>query len=71
MRNSINQKEEQMGDIDLRKGDREFRVSTSKNGYMGPDILVTARDSEHAKQIVKEAGHKPNPHFPPEEIRRK
>jgi hypothetical protein len=54
--------------IDMRDGNRDFRVSTSKNGYMGPDVIVTARDSEHAKEKVKEAGHTPNPHFPPEEI---
>jgi hypothetical protein len=59
-----------MGDIDLRKGDREFRVPTSRNGYMGPDVLVTARDSEHAKEIVRGAGHEPNRYFPPEEIRK-
>lgn len=55
--------------VDLRKGDKEFRVSTSRNGYMGPDVLVTARDESHAKEIVTKAGHKPNPHFPPERIK--
>jgi hypothetical protein len=37
---------------------------------MGPDVVVTARDSEHAKVVVRLAGHTPNPHFPPEEIRK-
>lgn len=57
--------------IDLRDGTREFRVSTTRdNRYMGPDVLVTARNYTHALEVVTQAGHKPNPHFPPEEIRR-
>jgi len=63
-----------MKEIDLRPGTRDFRVSTSvaRNGeaYMGPDVVVTARDSEHAKVVVRLAGHTPSPHFPPEEIRK-
>lgn len=63
-----------MSDIDLRKGDREFRVPTTvtRNGisYMGPDVLVTGRDVEHALEVVKQAGHTPNHYFPPKEIKK-
>lgn len=61
-----------MSEIDLRQGNKTFRVSTSVNregiAYMGPDVIVTARDETHAKEQVKQAGHTPNPHFPPERI---
>jgi hypothetical protein len=57
--------------IDLTKGNREFVVTTTvtRDGvaYMGPQVLVTARDHKHAEQVAREAGHKPNPHFGPEE----
>ena len=43
-----------MKPINYTKGDKTFEVSTKviREGvaYMGPDILVTARDIEHAKQ---------------------
>lgn len=64
--------------IDLRPGTKDFRVSTQVQGpggksdkRMGPDVIVTARDAEHAKQIVQQHGHEPNPHFPPEKIRKR
>jgi hypothetical protein len=63
-----------MKEIDLRPGTRDFRVSTvdlsGPAAHMGPNVLVKARDSDHAKEIVKQAGHSPNPYFPPEEIRK-
>lgn len=64
-------------DIDLRPGTQDFRVPTQVQGpgskndrRMGPDVIVTARDAEHAKEIAQQNGHEPNPHFPPERIRR-
>ena len=60
------------GDIDLRPGTTDFRVTTQVQGpgnsfdrRMGPDVIVTARDVKHALEVVKQAGHEPNPHFPP------
>ena len=56
-----------MKDIDLREGTREFRVFTRvvRNGtaYMGPDVIVNARDSWHAQQKVVAAGHSLNHNF--------
>jgi hypothetical protein len=61
--------------IDLRPGDNDFRVTTQvkrdNNWYMGPEVIVTARDEEHAKEIARSKGHEPNPHFPPEKIRKR
>lgn len=63
--------------IDLTQGDRTYNVTTQVVGpngkhdrCMGPEVLVTARDAEHAKQIAAEHGHEPNPHFLPVEIRK-
>ena len=63
-----------MKEIDLRPGTRDFRVSTvvdapGGRAYMGPNVLVKARDSSHAKEVATQAGHSPNPYFPPEEIK--
>lgn len=59
--------------IDLTKGDKTFVVPTSvirnNRSYMGPDVKVNARDSEHAKQVVQEAGHTPNSYFFPKEVK--
>lgn len=64
-----------MSEIDLRKGNREFRVPTTRvehgRAYMGNDVLVTARDVEHAKQLVQEAGFKLNRYFEPTEIKKR
>ena len=64
-----------MKEIDLRPGTKEFRVSTAvtRNGtaYMGPDVRVNARDSEHAKEIVRQNGHTVNRHFEPMEIKKR
>lgn len=64
-----------MKEIDLRPGNREFVVSTTvnRNGtdYMGPDVRVNARDSEHAKEIVRQHGHKVNRYFEPTAIKRR
>lgn len=62
-----------MDRIDMRKGDREFSVTTTvkRDGvwYMGKEVLVTARDEGHARQQVESAGHVVNEHFPPRERR--
>lgn len=54
-------------DIDLREGAREFSVPTSvvREGvaYMGPNVLVNARDEKHAIEKVEQAGHRRNTHF--------
>ncbi len=67
-----------MNELDLRQGNREFRVATQVQGpggnydrRMGPDVLVTARSVEHAKQIVRDSGREVNPHFEPSEIRKR
>jgi hypothetical protein len=54
-------------EIDFRRGiTHEYRVSTVRDGkYMGPDVLVDARSEEHAAELVKQAGHELNRHFPP------
>lgn len=58
-------------EIDLRPGTREFRVTTKvlRDGtwYMGPEVLLTARDSKHAEQVARDHGHHVNEHFPPQE----
>ena len=64
-----------MSEIDMRKGNREFRVTTSvrRDGvdYMGPTVLVTARNEAHAREQVEKSGHTVNEYFPPEEIRKR
>ncbi len=64
-----------MKEIDLRPGNLEFIVPTAvtRNGtdYMGPDVRVNARDAEHAKEVVRQNGHKVNRHFEPTEIRKR
>lgn len=61
-------------EIDLRPGTNDFRVTTvvTRGGtdYMGPEVIVTARDEEHAKQVAKQAGHRSNSYFPPERIKK-
>ena len=62
-----------MIEIDLTIGSKIFRVPTTviRDGiaYMGPDVKVNARSEEHAKTVAQQAGHIPNPHFPPKEIK--
>jgi len=64
-----------MSEVDLRPGTKEFVVSTqvTRDGtaYMGPDVRVNARDSEHAMEIVRQNGHTVNRHFEPQEIRKR
>lgn len=60
-----------MKDVDLRSGTREFEVPTKHDGYMGPDVKVTARDETHAKEIVKNAGYSVNEHFAIKEIKQR
>lgn len=59
------------GTIDIRKGKTEFEVTTTvkRDGvwYMGPTVLVTARDESHAREQVEKAGHVINEHFPPKQ----
>lgn len=61
-----------MSTVDYTKPDKIFTVPTSvtRNGvaYMGPDVKVNARDAEHAKEVTREFGHRPNPYFPPKEV---
>lgn len=58
-------------EIDLRPGQKEFRVTTKvqRNGtwYMGPQVLLNARDAIHAEQVARDHGHVVNEYFPPEE----
>lgn len=63
--------------IDLRPGEHDFVVTTVVQGpngkhdeRMGPEVIVTARDEEHAKQVAKEHGHKSNSYFPPKKLRK-
>ena len=64
-----------MSTIDLRQGSTDYEVTTSvkRDGvaYMGPTVLVTARDEEHARQIANENGHTVNEYFPPKRVGRK
>ena len=64
-----------MKEVDLRPGTREFVVTTevTRGGtaYMGPEVRVNARDSEHAKEVVKQNGHKVNSYFEPKEVRKR
>lgn len=57
-----------MNQIDLTKGDRTYVVPTKVVrfgiAFMGPDVKVTARDTGHAAEQVKAAGHELNSSFP-------
>ena len=61
-------------EIDLTIPNRQFRVSTTVVrdgiGYMGPSVKINAHDAADAVRRVERAGHKANPHFPPEEMKR-
>ena len=63
-----------MSEIDLRPGQHDYRVTTvvtrNNQRYMGPEVIVTARDEEHAKQVAAQHGHESNPHFPPQKIKK-
>jgi hypothetical protein len=56
--------------IDLTTPTKTFVVSTTKGGYMGPDIKINAHNATDAAERVKQAGYTPNSYFPPEEVKR-
>ena len=56
--------------VDLTSGSNTYIVPTSKDGYMGPDVKVTANSESQAKQKVEQAGYNVNKHFPVEQVKR-
>lgn len=60
-------------EIDLRPGTRDFSVSTVRDKrYLGPDVIVTARDEDHALKLVRERGYETNEtNFRPKEIKKR